>query len=539
MKTFLDFIKEDVEAKRTLILSLPTKTKKEKEVLNKTIKGFEAKYIEYEKLLKQYLTSKSESFKINEQKEEKDTLLATIKQLEEVRFLLNPSNTYFEKLGIDQLFYKLGEFNHFNYAELMNIINDLVTVFSNAGINLTANDFNYTYFVNEYMGAFLDNRKVNRNNYNQIEDIFEKVYWTNPDIIKHIEINFRRLVHRHIRQFENHVANLQKKTIKKHKILTYEECLRLLKNAYLQLERLNNESISDIVDLAITGDIDINQYFEGSEELAATYEDLMINMIDLQDEKALNKFNDTLAKLKNNLSEYQNYLTFTPFIDEFKETFEKEIKKAGTTQKEESTALKDVTLKIKELEKEIDKTNRLISGRPSLFSVTKSINTNKLKMDTLKMANDLYVLYHEHDKEFFKQQVVSILHPSFTTYELLHLYYSFDFFKKQSIKKVYDVENYDELIKMSNKFDVFATNPTNIIVNSVPVFKENNIAEVIINKYRLDNINVTEEDLDDLESFTKKIDLLLRVETISNSDLTVDKIWFIKEVEKFNIDDTK
>ena len=59
-------------------------------------------------------------------------------------------------------------------------------------------------------------------------------------------------------------------------------------------------------------------------------------------------------------------------------------------------------------------------------------------------------------------------------------------------------------------------NPNNIIVNGVSVFEENNIARIILNKYRLDNINLTEESLDpnDLDTLIEKIQFILRVNEV-------------------------
>ena len=77
-------------------------------------------------------------------------------------------------------------------------------------------------------------------------------------------------------------------------------------------------------------------------------------------------------------------------------------------------------------------------------------------------------------------------------------------------------------------------NPTNIIITGVPIFSSNNIAKTISNKYRLNSINISEDDLneDNLKSLLNKILLILRVNKIEKSDTTIEKIWFIVQVEK-------
>lgn len=533
MSSFLDFISEDIDAKKSLVSAMPLNNKRDIKKLNEKVALFEDKYLEYQKTLKKYIDTKSKSFEVKVDSKDLDKVTKKINELEHVRFVLNPNNTYFEKVGLDNLIYQLANYNDFSFEQLMGIIEKLLEKFALASIKLTEHDFNYTHYVHEYMKEFLIISSKSNKNYSEISETFEKVYWSNPDIIKHIELNFRRLIRKHENTFSTYIETTQKSIIQKNNVNSYEECLKLLKQSYYELNELNKESIMDIVELAKTSAIDINHYFSESKVLSATYSELMIDSVNLDDEVTMNKFYETLKKLKFNLEEYNSYLKFTPLMNEFKTTYEKELKNVDG--KEKDKGLKIVTGKILALENKLDKLNKQISGGgKSLFGLVQTGNINKLKVDTIKVANELYELYKEHDQEYFKFRVISVLHPSFSTYELLHLYYSFDYFKKISLKKVYSIESYDELIKMSEDFDLFAMNPTNVIINSVPVFEKNNIGKVIMNKYRLDNVNVTEDVLEDIDSFIAKIELLLRVKEINDSALTVDKIWFMAQVEKID-----
>ena len=72
-------------------------------------------------------------------------------------------------------------------------------------------------------------------------------------------------------------------------------------------------------------------------------------------------------------------------------------------------------------------------------------------------------------------------------------------------------------------------NPNNIVINSIPLFEEYNIAKIIINRYRLDNINLTEENLNpnDLKTVLDKIQFLLRINEIEKALLQLKKfgLW--------------
>jgi len=75
---------------------------------------------------------------------------------------------------------------------------------------------------------------------------------------------------------------------------------------------------------------------------------------------------------------------------------------------------------------------------------------------------------------------------------------------------------------------------TNIIITGIPVFEESNIPRIISNKYRLCNINVNENELEEenLKNLLNKITLILRIKKIEESSFSVDKIWFMTWVEK-------
>ena len=114
------------------------------------------------------------------------------------------------------------------------------------------------------------------------------------------------------------------------------------------------------------------------------------------------------------------------------------------------------------------------------------------------------------------------------------MYYSYDYFKKIAIQKAYEINSYDEIIQYSNSFDLYAIDSTNIIIAGIPVFEESNIPRIMSNKYRLCNINITENELEEenLKSLLNKITLILRIKKIEESSSTIEKIWFMTWVEK-------
>lgn len=532
MNNFLDFIVKDINAKKTLLSTLPTKTKTNKKKFNANIKDMENKYNEYKDSVRNYILAKNRAIKIKDDRENLDKLNDTLINLENVKFLLNPSNSYFEKMGFDDLLYRLNNYYTFNFKSLNEIINGFLDKFELAGIKLTSDDFKYTCYVHEYMSSFLDVRNKKSLSYEKVSEIFEQIYWVNPDIISHIELNFRKLIKDNHRKFNSYIIKLQKEVMVNNNIKNYQDCLEKLKSAYIELNFANKENIYDIANLAKTGKININEYLENSKVKTNAVQSLFYDENDFNDKDKLNKICDVLEKLKLNVIEYSNYAMFLPLFDDFKKEYKKEV---DSKEKTEYKELKEVVDKIDAKEKELYKLNKKIfGGRPGFFEFKSDSNLKQMKINSVCIAKELYELYGKYDKAYFKDKVLQILNNTISISDVLNLYYSYDYFKKITIQRVYNLGTYEEIEELSEKFDLYAMNPTNIIVNGLLVFSDTDIAKIIINKYRLSNIKLTLEELDpdNLDNLLNKILLILRINKINNSSTSANKIWFMTEVEK-------
>ena len=532
MNNFLDFIVKDINAKKTLLSTLPTKTKTNKKKFNVNIKDMENKYNEYKDSVRNYILAKNRAIKIKDDRENLDKLNDTLINLENVKFLLNPSNSYFEKMGFDDLLYRLNNYYTFNFKSLNEIINGFLDKFELAGIKLTSDDFKYTCYVHEYMSSFLDVRNKKSLSYEKVSEIFEQIYWVNPDIISHIELNFRKLIKDNHRKFNSYIIKLQKEVMVNNNIKNYQDCLEKLKSAYIELNFANKENIYDIANLAKAGKININEYLENSKVKTNAVQSLFYDENDFNDKDKLNKICDILEKLKLNVIEYSNYAMFLPLFEDFKKEYKKEV---DAKEKTEYKELKEVVDKIDAKEKELYKLNKKIfGGRPGFFEFKSDSNLKQMKINSVCIAKELYELYQKYDKAYFKDKVLQILNNTISISDVLNLYYSYDYFKKITIQRVYNLGTYEEIEELSEKFDLYAMNPTNIIVNGLLVFSDTDIAKIIINKYRLSNIKLTLEELDpdNLDNLLNKILLILRINKINNSSTSANKIWFMTEVEK-------
>lgn len=533
MNDFLTFIEKDIATKKISIQTLPIKTKTNIKKFNETINFYEAKYEEYRSGVRNYLLAKSRSFEINDDEDvsTKNEISDKVILLEHIKFLLNPLNTYVEKMGFDVLIYQLSNYYAFNFNSLNEIINSFLDKFELAGIKLTKKDFEYTCYVSEYMTSFLEVRYSVDKDYSKLSEIFEKIYWINPDIIRHIELNFRKLVRIHSKTFNVYILKIQNEAMQNNNITSYEDCLEKLKLAHIELKNISKESVVDIIKKSKNNEFNIEQYLENNKVRINAYNSLIPNNISLDDKEQMKNIYENLDRFKDNILEYESYLKFLPIFNLFKTEFETLLSKETKEYKE----LNQIIESIEQKEKELDKINKKIFGGKLLFfEIKNEKNIKMLKTDSIAKTKELYELYKVYDEKYFYSKVLLNLNKNITISDILHLYYSFDFFKKKAIQKAYEINSYDQIIQYSNSFDLYAMDSTNIVVTGIPAFEEANVPRIISNKYRLSNINVTENELaeENLKNLLNKITLILRIKKIEESSSSVEKIWFMTWVEK-------
>ena len=534
MNNFLEFINEDITAKKTLIDTMPTRTKANKKKYNEKIEEIENKYKNYKASLLKYINSKAVRLNIKPIEKKLDKLSEDVANLEHVRFVLNPSNTYVEKIGFDSLLYEINHYSEFQFGSLNKILNSFIDKFELIKIKLNSDDFDYNYYVNKYMTAFLEVRNNKNIKYEEVAKIFEEIYWLNPNLIEHIELNLRSLIKVYNREFEKYIKKIQRELKSQYNIKDYEDCLKKLKKAYLNLKSAEEENIYDILLKSQTNEIEITDYLEDSKVRVEAYSSLAINELNFDDKSEVEHFYENITKLKENLIEYSNYRQFIPLMMDFKTKYEKQL---SVDKKSIDSKLKEIDLSIKTKEKELYKLNKKILSKSKIFN--KKLSTeeeSKIKLDSVNMANELYKLYKEYEAEYFNNKVLLKLNESFTISEFLELYYSFDYFKKLAINEVFKISNYDELITFSENFDLFAMNLNNVIMSGVLLFDKENVSNVIVKKYRLSKINILDDDLhiDNIENIINKIELLLRIKKIEESQTTVENIWFLTKVKEIN-----
>lgn len=530
MNNFLEFITNDIEGKKTLLFSMPTNNKTNIKKFNEKIASIYSDYLYYKESILKYIDAKSESFEKDKETKNTEKLMKQFEEYKHMKFILNPMNSFKEKMGLDNLLYDIHNYSNFTFDEINEIIKKLIEKFRIAGVNLKSSDFKYTCYVNDYMTEFF----TCNGDYSKLSETFEKIYWYNPNIIEHIELNFRKLIKKYHNNFEQYITNEQQTLLSKNNFKNYDEFNAALNKIYDELVNSNKEDICDIVEMAKTSKIEINNYFEDSKFRTTAYSNLTINEIDYSDSATMKKLLSTLKRLKINAVEYSNYLKFKPLFNYFKEKYEKQ-----DSLEANNSSIKAIETQISSKEEKLNAINSKIFNdtKPVLgfLNKKKPESLKNLKIESLKLAKELYDLYYEQEKLQFENTIISLKDDMLLLIsDVVKLYYSFNFFKRETFSKVFQLNTYNEIVELCDEFDEFASNPTNIIINGINTFEDSDVASVICNKYRLENINLELADLeeDSIPALINKIDFMFRINKIENSDLSVEKIWFIVENTK-------
>ena len=118
MNNFLEFIQKDIEAKKKMLSTLPIKTKTDKKKYNEEVDRILGKYDSYFNSVKRYIYAKADSLEVPAKQTRIEEIKQRIDSLNEIKRLLSPMNTPYEKLGFDTLIYELDSYYTFNFKNV-------------------------------------------------------------------------------------------------------------------------------------------------------------------------------------------------------------------------------------------------------------------------------------------------------------------------------------------------------------------------------------------------------------------------------------
>ena len=156
------------------------------------------------------------------------------------------------------------------------------------------------------------------------------------------------------------------------------------------------------------------------------------------------------------------------------------------------------------------------------------MKNSMLKMnEQIKKLNLLY-------EEFYDLEItnnLNKLNDSSSIYDLLMMSLSsFDFLEEKFTNN--EEFNNISLEECVEEYFKFIFNPNNIFLRKVNVLVEYNIAEIVSDKYRLLNLNVTEEmvNKENIDSTMESVSFINLIQNIEKSDISLEKIKNLDEM---------
>ena len=524
MKTPVEILNDKIETDKEILSVMPKNTKKNTDIYLKRANEIKEEYQRYlDNIILEIKrrVNRINSIEINPEIEKAEN---NVKVLETVD-LFGDSNTSYEKMKLDEIIFVLRRFYKNNLEQVNNDIQECVKKFEEIGINLAPSDFNYSPFVREYMDKFFIAYEQNDVNSSIMKNTFEKIYWECPDIIIHIELNIRYLYLKNQKEIDKYFSNQNKELFKRIKI-TDKDFLSKFEELRKEVIDLKEKDKKIWFDKFVNKELDLKNY--SKENIQKQYDRLLVKQYDEYSAEEHKEIKENIFKVSKSLYEYKNYLNYKYIIDKvikiynekekYKDIYGKQLKEI---QKLEAKLFK-TNQKYKTVEKKKDKILYRRKSREQLKQLTSDINSQVLEIKKL---------YRQMDSDKAKDKIASTLTDNSSLYDAIFIAAAYYTFLVETIIEEFEDVTDEEISEAIVKIRDFITNPYLIILKNISIKEDKDIALMIKDKYNLNNINITKDELneDDVDMLIENVSCVVNSCNIEKSELNLDDIqYFIK-----------
>ncbi len=419
----------------------------------------------YEEMSKRY--KKITSVKTNKEIKEEETEISEIRKLLDI---ISTAKTSYEKMGIDKRIYKLGKFYKENLESVNIEILECIKKFEEVGVSLSAEDFDYSIYVNEYMSTFF--KEMKNINSKVLKSKFEEIYWKCPDLIIHIELNIRYLYLKNEKEIEKHFA--------------YEK------------DKLKDEYVKIISPKII-------------EEIS---------------EKDLEEVNQNSIKFLNSLYEYKNYLRFQYIFEDIKKKYQEREQHKNSY----NLTRKEIFAK----EKRLEKLNKKINGKSLFGKKEKKDKKEQQTAEYNALILEIKESYKELEDNEVYTKIIDNLSDNSTIYDVLKFASQFYNYLTECIIENKKNITSDEIDIEIKELKEFLDSPNNIIIKNIAILEEKNISIIISDRYKLLNFTIEKEDItpDNLDNLIGTLEKIKNYYYIQKSGINLNEMEFICEFKK-------
>ena len=420
----------------------------------------------------------------------------------------NEYNNAYEKTHLDYYLYQLQSFYKKDLTEVNNCIRKILEIFNSVGVTIEEDDLYYHPYVKQYVMLIQKNASEEELNKN-----FEQFYWKLPELITAIDLNFKSIYLKNEKKIDKYFETKKKAYLEKHS----EDELKSRKDKLIRL--INQTREKDpfyIFTRFVNKEYVLNDFKE--EEIKKKKQFYFTNMECTY---------EGLLEFYQVLYDYKLILTYGYLFKDLQELLGK-----ITTLKD---AKKESLKKIQGAEKELQKVVKVKKG---LFGKPKNkIETENGLVKYKEILNKILESYNELEQTYFYDILLNRF-PNTSTVanalELVSLNYLYFVKKIKEHTEGIDLENinkeYEELkhIVNSNNF---------ALINKILLLDEYQLKQVIADKYVLDGVKLTTEQLEEgnIDKTINDIKILINYENILRSGLKLEDVKMYFDVKDLKI----
>ena len=196
---------------------------------------------------------------------------------------------------------------------------------------------------------------------------------------------------------------------------------------------------------------------------------------------------------------------------------------------------------IKKIQKEIAKLENNTMWKNQIFPykvpsdfLTQELNENQISKisEEDKKIKDIYKKYEEYDKLYYGYKIKSMIKKTSKVSDIFYLLLSYPIFARKIIKESLELTENEEIDDVLLELKELLYNPYKKVITMIPVFENNNIPQILMNGYRFENLNITEDSFEEtnIKIIFERADKIFRELKINNFKLSIDQIDFLVNV---------
>lgn len=151
-----------------------------------------------------------------------------------------------------------------------------------------------------------------------------------------------------------------------------------------------------------------------------------------------------------------------------------------------------------------------------------------------KNLQELKDLYNEYDKDKFKEKIANKLNDNSTILDGLKLLNAYKINFGYVLKNINEDIKDEEIKEEEEALETFLASPNNNLINNVLITDDRNIITIILDKYKLMNINLSGEELEEnnIDIIISTVDKILISEVLKKNNITYDDLYNLCEMDK-------